>query len=602
MFLQKGKRKLSISWAVFSIIICIILLKIIIMYTIFNINETEFTHILNHKDSFIIIFKAIKSDFIVFLSLILLEFSFLKFKTKFLKYLFASSIIIIATLYIIDSVIIYSGTRLFMTDAIKYVASMPISAVLVIITTLWLLFLLYSFLVKKNKEISRNKAIFIILGFFIFYIFPIHISTYYMKEDLLSSNMYTTNMHIRYIKDYDNKYQLKQDYDNRFIETKWKSKDKNIILIVDESLSAVDSYRTSWVKHYLTGFDEISKDGILYRNMIANGNATDAGLTAILKWVEPIPFSLSIDYYSLYKSPTTNLARFFDNKWYETNFFTTWPWDFLDKEGFLKDLGYQNIIDAKKYQWLPTYAFWSVPDSYLYKESLDYIKNKQETDEKYFLTMMTISSHLPYDTPYGKTKESMYRYTDDLLIQFYKDLKQTDFFDNGLLIVVWDHRKMTPLESGEYDKYADSAYNRIACLVIWNDIKPDIDENIYQQTDIFYSIKDMFGDSIKLIDNYNNIFDKEIRRDYALAPSFADKENMVIIQKNYKWLIYENLTLNSEKTKFKRKYNNIENPEEIIEYINQLRSYQMFLQKSILTKFKEKLVWYKNIIKEHISE
>gem|GEM_PF-3468980 len=108
MLLQKGRKKLSISWAVFSIIICVILLKSLIMYTIFNINETEFTHILNHKDSFVIIFNAIKNDFIIFISLILLEFFLLNAKTKFMKYFLILSIIIIATLYIIDSIIIYS--------------------------------------------------------------------------------------------------------------------------------------------------------------------------------------------------------------------------------------------------------------------------------------------------------------------------------------------------------------------------------------------------------------------------------------------------------------------------------------------------------------
>gem|GEM_PF-2874314 len=136
---------------------------------------------------------------------------------------------------------------------------------------------------RKKKEISVNKAILLIVGFFLFYISPIHISTYYMKEDLLSSNMYATNMHIRYIKDYEDKYKLKQDYEKRFIEKQGIGSDKNIIVIVDESLSAVDSYRISGLKQYLTGFDTMSEDGILYTNMIANGNTTDAGLISLFR-------------------------------------------------------------------------------------------------------------------------------------------------------------------------------------------------------------------------------------------------------------------------------------------------------------------------------
>ncbi len=594
MFFQQNNKKLDISWAVFSIILCIIFLKIMIMYTIFDINETEFTHILSHKDSLIIIFNAIKNDFIIFISLILLEILSLKSKTKFLKYFFMTLIIVISTLYIIDSVVIYSGTRLFITDAVKYVASMPISAVIIIVLLIWLLASLYLFLVKRKKQISVNKAILLMLWFLIFYIFPIHISTYYIKENLLTSNMYSTNIRLRYIKDHPNKIKLKKDYEKRFKEQKWLWENKNLIIILDESLSAIDSYRISGLKHYLTGFDIISKDGILYTNMIANGNTTDAGMISLFRWIETLPFSLDIDYYNSYKTPTESLSKFFNKKWYETNFFTTWPLDFLDKEGFLKNLGYKNIIWSKKYEWEKTYTFWSAPDEFLYNDSLAYIKSKKGTNNRYFLTMLTISSHLPYDTPYGQTKESMYRYTNDLLLNFYQELKKNNFFDNGILIIVGDHRKMTPLEAGEYNKYGKSAYNRIACLVVGKGINPKIDNNIYQQTDIFYSIKHLFWNKEKLIDNYNDIFFSNLKRNYALAPSFADKENVVVIQKNKNGLVYEDMTLNAEKTKFDSKYNNIENAEKIIEYVNQLRSYQMFLQKGIVTKIKDKINSFEN--------
>gem|GEM_PF-3041830 len=68
---------------------------------------------------------------------------------------------------------------------------------------------------------------------------------------------------------------------------------------------------------------------------------------------------------------------------------------------------------------------------------------------------------------------------------------------------------------------------------------------------------------------------------------------MVVIQKNNKDIIYENITLNAEKTSFDNTNNNIENPQEIIEYTNQLRSYQMVLQKTIITKIKDKIGSFK---------
>jgi phosphoglycerol transferase MdoB-like AlkP superfamily enzyme len=48
--------------------------------------------------------------------------------------------------------------------------------------------------------------------------------------------------------------------------------------------------------------------------------------------------------------------------------------------------------------------------------------------------------------------EGMYRYEDETFSKFYEDLKATKFFDNGILIVIGDHRKMTPLEDKEFAK------------------------------------------------------------------------------------------------------------------------------------------------------
>jgi phosphoglycerol transferase MdoB-like AlkP superfamily enzyme len=50
--------------------------------------------------------------------------------------------------------------------------------------------------------------------------------------------------------------------------------------------------------------------------------------------------------------------------------------------------------------------------------------------------LQTISSHTPYNTPYGHSAEGMYRYEDETFSKFYENLKATDFFDNGILIVL----------------------------------------------------------------------------------------------------------------------------------------------------------------------
>ena len=65
------------------------------------------------------------------------------------------------------------------------------------------------------------------------------------------------------------------------------------------------------------------------------------------------------------------------------------------------------------------------------------------------MVLQTISYHKPYNTPYGKTEADAIRYADKSLFYFYLQLKKSHFFDNGILVVVGDHRKMNPLEEKE---------------------------------------------------------------------------------------------------------------------------------------------------------
>lgn len=59
--------------------------------------------------------------------------------------------------------------------------------------------------------------------------------------------------------------------------------------------------------------------------------------------------------------------------------------------------------------------------------------------------------------------------------------------------MVGDHRKMTPLGGDEYRKWGTSAEARIVAFMIGSGIKAgEIDDRLYQQTDIFYSLMKEF--------------------------------------------------------------------------------------------------------------
>ena len=116
---------------------------------------------------------------------------------------------------------------------------------------------------------------------------------------------------------------------------------------------------------------------------------------------------------------------------------------------------------------------------------------------------------------------------DESFAKFYIQLKKERFFDNGMLVVVGDHRKMTP---EEYKKRGASADARIMAFVIGSGIEAgEIDPNLYQQTDIFYSLLKEFGTGdVKVLEQSNDIFTKEIKRNWAIRNFSVQPKSTVL--------------------------------------------------------------------------
>ncbi len=116
-----------------------------------------------------------------------------------------------------------------------------------------------------------------------------------------------------------------------------------------------------------------------------------------------------------------------------------------------------------------SYVFDAAPDQVLYKKALQTIQTQKDN---YFLALQTISFHRPYNTPYGSNEKDAIRYADKSLYYFYQQLKKSGFFDNGILIIVGDHRKMESMQSNEKEKFGPLRYAKAVATVIGTGITP----------------------------------------------------------------------------------------------------------------------------------
>ena len=285
----------------------------------------------------------------------------------------------------------------------------------------------------------------------------------------------------------------------------------DIIVLIVESLSASHSRYFSGIHNYTPHFDAIARDNISLINFFANGPATEHGLIALLLGEVPLP-GVMLDnnqaFTCFYREKS--LATFMNLAGYTSLFLSTGDLSFTNKQDWLEHIGFQ-IIEGHKtpfYKKLPRYHFRAAPDQALYDYALKKLAALKLTQTPYFMVLETVSSHLPYTNPVGgpRTEKAIFNYVDRELGRFYQRLQKADFFDDGILIIVGDHRVMAPLSSAEYDRFGKSAFARIPLVVASGGKKRRRIEVPFQQTDLISSLEYLVSDSYRLGEWHGNFF------------------------------------------------------------------------------------------------
>ena len=345
------------------------------------------------------------------------------------------------------------------------------------------------------------------------------------------------------------------DYTDYIKYEDWEWKELNVILVFWESISPIDS-KLLWWNNNMPNFDKIQMDGLYFTNFISNWTDSIMSHQSVLLWIPPIN---KVWYYNYI---TEYLPQYLNNQWFITIFISTASLKFLDERAHLNRIWFDKIIWEEAFENEKKYTRWAAPDEALYNMALQEIKTQTG---KYFMALPTISFHKEYDCPYGNTEKECLKYTDDKLYEFYTSLKNLWFFDSGILIIVWDHRKREPIEKWEYNLFWASWENRGLSVVVWSWIdKNTINSNVITHTDLYYSLKKLlWKDKVKVDIYYNDIFASNANRNWGIL------EDSFIFKEGDQWVRYDIKTL-------KKKHNDI--------YLYYIALKNLQLIKNILTK------------------
>ena len=276
--------------------------------------------------------------------------------------------------------------------------------------------------------------------------------------------------------------------DNEVTDTLLNTRRPNIITIIFEGLSAVLVEELGGQSGVTPNFGRLSKEGVLFTNTYANSFRTDRGLICILSGYPSFP-KTSVMKSTVKSQKLPSLASSLAKAGYKNTFLYGGDINFTNMRGYLYSTGYERAIADSDFSTAErTTHQWGANDDITFNRLYDLIMEQES--EPWHITFLTLSSHEPWTVPYDRIKDdeiaNAFAFTDEEFGKFVARLRETDKWENTLIICISDHTLARyPKES----KQSDINRNQIPMMFIGGAVKESrrID-SFCNQTDLVATI------------------------------------------------------------------------------------------------------------------
>jgi lipoteichoic acid synthase len=271
----------------------------------------------------------------------------------------------------------------------------------------------------------------------------------------------------------------------------------SVIVLMVESLSAWHSQLLDGTHDWTPRLDAIARDNHYFRNFYANGFTTSTGAISTITGKVPfVPPGKTWFDFSDYADAQDSLPGIAHRSGRDAAFFTTEDVSFLNLGTWLHRIGFDTVDSSSDPFYLTARRaqFGGAEDAALYARFLKWMDGRA-SGQSFISVLTTISSHPPFVDPRTSRidPKGTLRYVDAEIGRFYDALRQRGFFDHGILLVLGDHRTMTPLHADEFRVHGERAFARIPLVVAGAVDMPAVVVGAFQQTDIAASIASWLG-------------------------------------------------------------------------------------------------------------
>jgi len=273
---------------------------------------------------------------------------------------------------------------------------------------------------------------------------------------------------------------------DRMITNTGPEKRLNVIVVVEESMSAEFMGRFGNSKGLTPNLDTLAGESLFFNNLYATGTRTVRGLEAITLSMPPLPGE------SLIKRPNNggyfNWGTVMKSRGYDNRFIYAGYGYFDNMNSFYSRNGF-SIVDRSDFDRdeITFSNAWGVCDEDLFDKVIREARISWKNHRPFFSIVMTTSNHRPYTYPEGRIdipshtgRDGSVKYADYAYGRFIQNAKAEPWFNDTVFVFVADHC------AGSARKVALPVKNYRIPLIVYSPkyIKPAVYSGLTSQIDI----------------------------------------------------------------------------------------------------------------------
>lgn len=222
------------------------------------------------------------------------------------------------------------------------------------------------------------------------------------------------------------------------------SDNPNVVVIVLESFTGKVVSELGGRSGLTPNLSRYIDEGLFFNKMYATGDRSERGMAGIFSGY-PSQTKTAILRDDKKRGSLPNLIRCFVDHDYAAKFYYGGEPDFGGIQSYFYEGGVEQIVSKLDFPSSSYNSKWGAHDEIVFGRLLDDMQNEERP---FFYTLFTLSSHEPFDVPRENTFEEDDRdhlfmnsimYTDSCLGVFLDRFKESDQWDNTLVVLLADH-------------------------------------------------------------------------------------------------------------------------------------------------------------------